>query len=98
MNDVEYAKYLDDKYNEIPKEFLVKCVEFLKNEIQEETKDEIYKAYQDNGLNWIGVGHFHFGMYIRNKLRSAGFLDECLPDGNWDDYYIQVLEDAVGIR
>ena len=37
-------------------------------------------------------------MQIRNELREAGFKDERLPDGNWDDYYASVVEIAVGKR
>jgi len=56
-------------------------------------------------------GHHIFGTNIRNLLRDknlgAGILDNELPpapyeDGssqqNWDDYYVQVIEAAAGLR
>lgn len=98
MNDKEFEKYLDEKYNEIPKNFLKKCVKFLQDEMPQETKDEIIQAHKEHGVNWIGGSHHFFGMYVRNKLRENGFTDDYLPDQNWDDYYIQVLEASVGLR
>lgn len=56
-------------------------------------------------------GHHGFGTQVRNALRShAGIRDEDLPpvlwthcnppheEQNWDDYYIQAIEAAVGLR
>lgn len=56
-------------------------------------------------------GHHGFGTQIRNLLRDpeygAGISDDQLPfapyeDGcafqNWDDYYVSVVEAAVGLR
>jgi hypothetical protein len=98
MEDREFAKYLDEKYEEIPKDFLAQCVEFLRNDMPQETKDEIIKAHQEKGSNWIVDYHFGWGMNIRNLLRSNGLTDDQLPDKNWDDYYAQVVEAAVGLR
>lgn len=52
-------------------------------------------------------GHHFFGMAIRNRLRSAGLVDEDLPPApyeggqmvqNWDDHYVSVIEAAAGLR
>jgi hypothetical protein len=82
----------------MPRDFLIKCVRFLENEFPEEVKEEIRELHQKEGINWIGIGHMFWGMGIRNALREAGFVDDNLPDKNWDDYYIPVVECAVGIR
>lgn len=42
--------------------------------------------------------HFRQGMAARNALREAGLLDAQLPSGNWDDYYIPLLEVAAGCQ
>jgi hypothetical protein len=34
-------------------------------------------------------------MGIRNLLRKNVCLDDDLPSGNWDDYYIRLIEKAV---
>lgn len=64
--------------------------------------DEIKRAYTQHGRhNWIhseDFGHFQWGMGCRNALRTAGFKDDQLPQHNWDDYYVQVVEAAVGLR
>lgn len=46
---------------------------------------------------WISP-HMGIGMSIRNLLRSEGLSDESLPNKNWDDYYVPVLEAALGFR
>jgi hypothetical protein len=56
-------------------------------------------------------GHHGWGTAIRNVLRDeelgAGIRDEDLPDApyasglthrNWDDYYVQAVEAALGLR
>ena len=80
------------------KEFLKSCVEFLKKEISDKDQEYIANEYKEKGSSWIGEGHFGWGMHIRNQLRSAGFTDDKLPEQNWDDYYIPVVEIAVGVR
>jgi hypothetical protein len=37
-------------------------------------------------------------MGVRNALRKYGLKDDLLPEGNWDDYYVPVVEVAVGVR
>lgn len=98
MNDQEFSDMLDEKYKEIPSVFLNDCVNFLKSELSDETKTSIVELYNEKGSNWIDGHHFGWGMSIRNLLRENGFADDMLPDKNWDDYYIQVVECAIGVR
>jgi hypothetical protein len=92
--------YFNQKLNEIPKDVLSKAVEFLKFSITEEDKDLIREKIDREGLvEWCYNIHHNWGMNIRNALRSeAGLSDSLLPDKNWDDYYIQCVEIAVGKR
>lgn len=92
-------EYFDQKLAEIPKDFLFGAVNFLKNDLSHDEKHIILERYKEKGLiDWIEGEHHGWGMSIRNALRTEGFTDDQLPDGNWDDYYIQVVEIAVGIR
>jgi len=92
-------EYHTKKLGEIPKDFLKESVEYLRDIfIKENATQSILDAYnQDNETWWVESHHF-WGMGIRNLLRDGGFLDDQLPDKNWDDYYIPVVELAVGIR
>ena len=92
------SEYLDKKFNEIPKDFLKEVVEFLEKEFTDEAKEAIRTLHKENGEDWAIPFHSDWGMGIRNALRQADFVDRMLPDNNWDDYYIQVVEAAVGIR
>ena len=39
--------------------------------------------------------HHGWGTWVRNCIRQAGFLDDLTPDGNWDDYYVGLVQLAV---
>jgi len=41
--------------------------------------------------------HMSTGMSIRNYLRQQGLTDDLLPEQNWDDYYMPVLERALAV-
>lgn len=60
------------------------------------------KIKNDAGGNPIFVAahpHMGWGMGLRNALRTgAGLPDNLLPLGNWDDYYVSVLEATLGFR
>ena len=47
-------------------------------------------------LGWRGE-HFFVGTQVRNLLREV-IHDGELPSGNWDEYYVQALEAAAGVR
>lgn len=61
---------------------------------------------QEHEMRWSW--HMSGGMALRNLLRDKGFRDDELPglpefyDGadisTWDDFYVQALEAAVGVR
>ncbi|WP_028058289.1 hypothetical protein [Candidatus Solirubrobacter pratensis] len=60
----------------------------------------------DETVKWSW--HMSGGMGVRNYLRQEGFTDDQLPtlpelyDGKdvstWDDFYVQVMEAAAGLR
>jgi hypothetical protein len=77
----------------IPVDKRTAAVEFLKGEIDVEQIRTL--SYADPEW-WVG-GHFHWGMAIRNRLRSGGFGEKELGVDNLDDYYIGLVELAVGV-
>lgn len=92
-------EYFDKKFAEIPKEVLIGCTKLILDEFPQDVKDEIKEMYEKDGENrWAIPYHNSWGMGVRNLFREEGFLDKQLPDGNWDDYYVQVIEFALGLR
>lgn len=92
--------YYDEKLGEIPPEFLRRAVAFLQRELPDEVKAQVRAAYARYGSQWIikESQHFGWGVTVRNTLRECGLTDDHLPDQNWDDYYQQVVEVALGLR
>lgn len=93
-------EYYNNKLAEIPKDVLEKAIEYLNQHLSEDDKEFLINEYNKNRLliDWFIPYHNYDGMYLRNELRNIGLTDDLLPDKNWDDYYIQVLELAIGIR
>lgn len=84
----ELAK-LDPEYRD-------RCVSYLRTKIPSEVLCRVYAMYNDDPVNWSVEFHFSAGMAVRNLLRNGGFTDNQLPSGNWDDYYVPILELAAG--
>jgi len=91
-------EYFDKKLAEIPRDMLEGAVNFLKSELSEEVKIQLREVYAADPEHWISRYHFGWGMGVRNSLRDAGFKDDRLPGRNWDDYYFQLIEIAIGVR
>lgn len=93
-------QYYENKLNEMPKDVVLKAVNFLKEFIPTDEINYIRQEVSTKGLiEWCTELHFGWGMYIRNVLRSKAKLnDDLLPDENWDDYYIQCIEIAADKR
>ena len=84
--------------SELPDEIKNSAVQCLKTTLLDETIDEIRSAFKDDKDTWWASSHFHWGMNIRNLLRDNVCLDDKLPSGNWDDYYVPLVELACGVR
>lgn len=81
-------------------------------DLDPEMQDDAFAAGLVGARDTTLSGHHGFGTWIRNVLRQGvpgarGIRDEELPpapyaDGsqhrNWDDYYVQAIEAAVGLR
>lgn len=94
----EDYKTHDEYLRELPDWIVEKSVEYLKSIFTETTKNDIFMYHRRDPKTWWASSHFGWGMRIRNLLRDNVCTDEKLPSGNWDDYYIQVVEIACGLR
>lgn len=107
-NNRDYDKdNIDDRpINVVLDEFLEKCPEWivrkgvahLKTILDNGTRGMIYIKWKDDPIHWWASYHHGWGTAIRNSLRDHVCTDAELPSGNWDDYYIQLVEIACGAR
>jgi hypothetical protein len=99
MNKMEnYEEFHDRMLDECPLWIVIKAVKFLKKEIPLDVAEQIKEEYEKDPGHWCTPYHFSWGMFIRNKLRDNVCLDDKLPSGNFDDYYVRFVEIAVGAR
>lgn len=98
MSDAEFAQYHDERFAELPDWIIEKSKEALLYNISQEDIDIIKNEIDKNGSTWCSPYHSWWGMKIRNLLRDKVCLDKELPIPNWDDYYVALIEYAVGKR
>lgn len=98
-----------DQWEMVDPDIQERAKEILRNAIQPEDVELIKEGHSKYGDEWIHHvgGHFFMGMAIRNLLRQNGLTDDLLPPveyeegqsySNWDDYYVQAVEAAIGLR
>lgn len=85
-------------FSSLPNDIKNKAIDFLRKELLEEEIIDIRKAIKEKPNDWWALSHFSWGMSIRNKLRQNVALDDKLPTKNWDDYYVQLVEEAVKLK
>jgi NADH:ubiquinone oxidoreductase subunit F (NADH-binding) len=98
MSDKELLKFYNDRFNELDKDIIEKSKETILSVLREEDREKISEAISKSPTRWTGGYHFNWGMKIRNLLRDKVCLDDKLATGNWDDYYAQCVEYALGLR
>ena len=101
MTAEEYEKFHEDRWEELDVAFKSGAVAMLQHEFPKRLKRKILRSIAKHGkLEWIHaeLQHFGWGMAVRNLLRDKGFLDNMTKTGNLDDYYVQLVEAAVGVR
>lgn len=92
--------YFNKKYDELDPSVKSKGKEIANRVIDEVSKGHIELQFKKHGRHmWIHENFMHFGwgMWFRNQLRNNGLNDSLTPDGNWDDYYVSLIEDALGL-
>ena len=85
----------EEKWAELSDDVKTKAIAIIQAEFTEELKEEIRGMIWNDPNNWIGMHHHGWGTGVRNLLREKGLPDNLTPDGNWDDYYIMVVEEAL---
>jgi hypothetical protein len=98
-------EWYDARWNDVPAETKEKLIRHLREQLPPSMLEEVRTLHAKDGDAWVAPFHFHVGMAVRNMLREVMLDDELpaapYPDGanrNWDDYYVQVLEAAAGVR
>lgn len=89
---------LDALLKACPSWIVEKGVEHLKTILNDSTRGMILIKWHDDPAEWWAFYHHGWGTAIRNSLRDHVCKDDQLPSGNWDDYYIQLVEIACGVR
>lgn len=85
-------------FEELPEDIREKGITFLSSLLSDEDKKYIREDFEKDSDTWWAISHFNWGMRIRNRLRDNVCLDNKLPSGNWDDYYVILVEKACGLR
>lgn len=99
--DEENVEWIKERYAKYGREWIHHFYD-----IAEEQQETWHKVGMIVEGQTTYSGHMWWGMGIRNLLREAGVKDEDLPFApyeigqfqNLDDYYIQAVEAAVGLR
>lgn len=97
VHDTHERRYL-------PEPLRTRAVEYLRTQLSEEVLTEIRELHSEDPDDWAIPYHFGTGMGIRNLLRDVIKDDELPPvmygdlaAQNWDDYYVEVMEEAAGV-
>jgi hypothetical protein len=99
FTDEEHIEYYNLRLAELPEWVVEKAVKVLRENLSDESKYRIYEEWKKDNLNWVGLDHHGWGTAIRKLLRKEVCLDDILPsEWGYDDYYLQLVELAVGIR
>ena len=98
MDKAEFKRFHDERWFELDSKLKHKAVAVLTDELDASTFSQIVLLHNVDPVHWIGLNHHGWGTGIRNLLREKVALDDALPTGNWDDYYVQAIEAAAGLR
>jgi hypothetical protein len=85
----------EEKWAELSDDVKTKAVAIIQAEFTEDLKEEIRGMIRNDPNDWCSLYHHGWGTGVRNLLREKGLTDDMTPDGNWDDYYVMVVEEAV---
>lgn len=97
---MDMRKFHDQSLAALPTWALIQGVESLKKVWEEnpEVPPLIKRDYEKDPEKWWADYHHGWGTAIRNHLRDTVCHDDSLPSGNWDDYYVPLVEISVGLR
>lgn len=94
----DISHFLDKSIRELDGNIVEMGVIHINNLLDDESKQKIKEEHEKDNRTWWASHHHGWGTSIRNSLRDNVCLDDKLPTKNWDDYYIQIVEIALGLR
>jgi hypothetical protein len=83
-------------YQSIPDQQKAPALAFLRDRLSTQA-EEIRRRHAANPDTWWAIGHFGWGMAIRNALRTAGFGETYFHIANLDDIVYALIEEALGL-
>lgn len=95
---ISYDKYFNDKLAEVPDEVIDAVIEFLEEELPRQSRWDLCAQWNKDKHKFGEVGHQTWGKIILRRMRDEGLTDDLVPDANWDDYYLQIIEIFIGVR
>lgn len=90
----DWRKFHLDNAASLDPELRDRAVKFLTTHLAP-VAERIRQEAQDP--EWFAAHHFLGGMGVRNKLRMHGFGEKEFKIGNLDDYYVGLIELALGV-
>lgn len=98
MEEIDIEEHNRKRLEELPVWIRKSAVLALQDVLSEGDVLAIREDHAKDPRTWWALSHHGWGTGIRNFLRHTVCLDNELPSGNWDDYYIQLVEIYCGIR
>jgi hypothetical protein len=89
---------MDKFMKECPPKIVKESLVALDGILDQVTRARIKEEHKKDPKTWWAFYHHGWGTAVRNALRDKVCLDKELPSGNWDDYYIQIIEIYLGLR
>lgn len=96
--DKDISEHLNECLKELPVWIRKSSVLHLSTLMDDDDINLIKQAHKDDPKTWWAMYHHGWGTNVRNFLRNSVCGDNELPSRNWDDYYIQLVEIALGLR
>jgi hypothetical protein len=104
--DMTWPEFNDAQWERLDPAFRERAVDVLREQFSDRDIEGLKKMYEEDPAEWWAQGEWHTygGSDVRNVLREAGLLDTELPPdpesaaGNWDSFYIPIVEAAIGVR
>lgn len=84
-------------YQELSSTIKAPALKMLSKELAPE-REQIEKAFITDQNGWWVPYHFYWGMSVRNTLRTKGFDEEYFKIDNLDDFYVPLVEEALGLK
>jgi hypothetical protein len=101
-----WPEFNDQQWEKLPPSIRERAVAILQEQFSDEDVAGLKKMYEEDPAEWWAANEWHTygGTEVRNTLREGGLMDVELPpdpetnEGNWDSFYIPVIEAAIGVR